>query len=49
MVMGSLVESFLARKRRGKGLMTPQKKLLRKMPLMRRKVPSAFIVRNMGT
>jgi hypothetical protein len=42
------VESFLTRKGRGKSLMTPQKKLPRKMPLMRRKVPSACIVRNYG-
>jgi hypothetical protein len=47
--MESLVESFLIRKGRGKSLMTPQKKLLRKMLLMRRKVPSACIERNMGT
>jgi hypothetical protein len=47
--MGNLVESFLTGKGMGKSLMTLQKKLLRKMPLMKRKVPSAFIVRNVGT
>jgi hypothetical protein len=52
LAMGSLVESFLTRKGRGNALRPPppgKKKLLRKMPLMRRKVPSASIVRNMGT
>jgi hypothetical protein len=47
--MGNLVEKNFARKGRGKSLMSPQRKLLRKMPLMERKVPSAAIVGNMGT
>jgi hypothetical protein len=47
--MGSLVESFLAKKEKGEKSNDPQKKLPRKMPLMRRKVPSACIVKNMGT
>jgi hypothetical protein len=47
--MESQVVRFLARKGRGKSLMNPQKKLLRKMRLMERKVSSAFIVRNMST
>jgi hypothetical protein len=40
---------FSHQKGKGKSLMTPQKKLPKKMPLMRRKVPSACIVRNMST
>jgi hypothetical protein len=40
---------FSCQKGNGKKPYDPQKKLLRKMPLMRRKVPSACIVRNMGT
>jgi hypothetical protein len=40
---------FSRQKEKGKSLMTPQKKLLRKMPLMKRNVPSSFLVRNMGT
>jgi hypothetical protein len=47
--MESQVVRFLARKERGKSLMNPQKKLLRKMHLMERKVSSAFIVINMST
>jgi hypothetical protein len=41
--------NFSRQKGRGKRLITPQKKLLRKMPLMERNAPSATIVRNMGT
>jgi hypothetical protein len=40
---------FSRQKGKGKKPYDPPKKLLRKMPLMRRKVPSASIVRNMGT
>jgi hypothetical protein len=40
---------FLTRRGRGKSLMNPQRKLLRKMLSMKIKVPSASIVRNMGT
>jgi hypothetical protein len=49
LVMGSLVVSFLTGKGRGKSLMNPQNKLLKKISLMKRKVSSAFIVRSMGT
>jgi hypothetical protein len=40
---------FSHQKRKGKKPYDPQRKLLRKMPLMERKVPSAAILRNMGT
>jgi hypothetical protein len=49
LVMINPVESFLARKGRGKSHMNLPKKLPKKMPLMKRMVPSASIVRNMGT
>jgi hypothetical protein len=40
---------FSHQKGKGKILMTPQRKHLKKMPLMERKVPSAAIVRSMDT
>jgi hypothetical protein len=40
---------FSRQKGKGEKSNDPQKKLPRKMSLMRRKVPSACIVRNMGT
>jgi hypothetical protein len=40
---------FSHQKEKGKKHYDPQKKLPKKIPLMRKKVPSAYIKRNMGT
>jgi hypothetical protein len=40
---------FSHQKGKGEKHYDPQKKLPKKIPLMRKKVPSAYIIRNMGT